>query len=88
MEKHDGGRPAKNRSRDATGLARLSDLGVTKSESSRWQREAAVPEDAFEKWLAEVPVHVAGELTPRRGVPARGHRLAALFQRGPKKDRP
>jgi hypothetical protein len=33
-------------------VATLSDIGVTRSESSRWQEEAALPEAEFEAWLA------------------------------------
>ena len=43
---HDDGK-----SHDATSL---SDLGITKSQSSRWQTAAAVPEDEFMAW-AEGP---------------------------------
>lgn len=49
MELSHGGRPGKNRSQDATGLA---ELGVNKSQSSRWQREAQVPIELFERYLA------------------------------------
>jgi hypothetical protein len=31
----------------------LSDLGITKSQSSRWQQEAKVPEETFEQYVAE-----------------------------------
>jgi hypothetical protein len=45
-----GGRPAKKkRSHDATVLR---DLGIKKSQSSRWQREARVPDEVFERYLA------------------------------------
>lgn len=40
----------------------LEELGVTKHQSSRWQREAAVPEDVFERFLKEVN-DSAAELT-------------------------
>lgn len=34
--------------------ATLRDLGVTKSESSRWQQVAALPEAEFEAWLSDL----------------------------------
>lgn len=53
-EKRGGDR--KSKSHDATLISppKLSDLGVTKSQSSRWQESADVPEDVFEKHIAEV----------------------------------
>jgi len=56
MEKHPAGRPAENRSHHATDFEppTLSDLGITKSQSSRWQLEAEVPETVFEQHVAEV----------------------------------
>ncbi len=46
MEKHNGD----PRLHDAT---RLEELGINKTQSSRWQREASVPDEAFEKHIAE-----------------------------------
>jgi hypothetical protein len=56
MDKHPGGNI--NRSQRATGSrdapARLHDLGISKSQSSRWQAIAAVPEHVFDRHLADV----------------------------------
>ncbi len=56
MDKHPGGNL--NRSQPATGSpgapARLHDLGISKSQSSRWQAIAAVPEHVFDRHLADV----------------------------------
>ena len=40
------------RSHDATVTPSLSDLGINKTQSSRWQKQASVPDEAFEKYLA------------------------------------
>ena len=48
-EKHQGGRPPKNRSHDVTGF-RLKEIGVTKSQSSRWQ---SIPRKDFEGYIRE-----------------------------------
>lgn len=49
-----GGRPAENRSDDVTGFRReetLSDIGISKQQSSDWQRLADIPEPDFESAL-------------------------------------
>jgi hypothetical protein len=47
--KHGGDRRSKSRDDKQT----LEKLGIDWNRSSRWQREAAVPEDVFEKYVAE-----------------------------------
>lgn len=59
MEKHKGGRPSENQSHDATSL---SNLGITKSQSSRWQQVASLPEKDFEEHVAKTKNN-GGELT-------------------------
>jgi len=52
MEMRDGGDAARARSQAATELPpSLDDLGLTKDQSSRWQREAKVPEEEFEAYI-------------------------------------
>jgi len=42
----------KSKSHDAT--LNLPDMGITKSQSSRWQSEAVVPEETFREWVKSV----------------------------------
>lgn len=44
-EKNEGGRPTENPSHDATGFIppTLTELGISKDQSSRWQLEAEIP---------------------------------------------
>lgn len=51
-ELNKGGRPSKNRSHDATSLS-LDDIGISKTQSSRWQTIAAVPDAKFEETVAK-----------------------------------
>ncbi len=39
------------RSNGCAGRLKLHDLGVTQNQSKRWQREASVPEEAFEEFI-------------------------------------
>ncbi len=53
-EKHPPGPPPQDRSRTATYPPRLEDLDITKSQSSRWQSIAVVPDGDFEKKIDEI----------------------------------
>ncbi|MCZ7618810.1 MAG: hypothetical protein M5U32_11065 [Myxococcota bacterium] len=65
----------KSRSPDGT-LIRLRDLGVSKKESSRWQRAAAVPAEDFERCigLAVRKGQAEGRIA-KRGDPRKAHDL-------------
>lgn len=60
--KNPGGRPEKNRSKGTTSFCAgqsglvthppsLKDLGISKDQSSKWQRIASIPEEKFEQFL-------------------------------------
>jgi N6-adenosine-specific RNA methylase IME4 len=49
-------------SRKSSCTMKLEDLGITKTQSSRWQQEASVPEEQFEEWVADTK-DTAKELT-------------------------
>lgn len=54
MEKRDGGDATRARLQGATELPpTLADLGIERTQSHRWQAEAAVPEERFERYLAD-----------------------------------
>lgn len=61
MPKNPGQLKNSSRSHDAT-TTTLSDLGINKTQSSRWQKLAAVPEDQFEQAI-QAAKEVAGEVT-------------------------
>lgn len=66
MEKNPGAKGSGSnqhevRSHDVT-APKLSDLGISKNESSRWQKLAAVPEDKFEQAVSAAK-EIAGEVT-------------------------
>ena len=57
------------------GTIRLRDLNVTKKESARWQKEASVPEEDFERYLAEAAESgVHGAAQGREAVENRCHK--------------
>jgi len=55
-EWHPPGPDKEDRSHDATEPPKLEDIGINKSQSSRWQQMADVPEIDFEKYIAHVVV--------------------------------
>lgn len=59
------GRPKKEWSHDTTIIPTLNDLGVTKDESSRYQRLAAMPAEKFEA-AVESAKQAAGQVTTAR----------------------
>jgi hypothetical protein len=46
MDMNTGGRPSKNLSHDVT---RLSDMGINRKQSSRWQLLATIPDETLEE---------------------------------------
>ena len=50
MKKSEGGRPKKTGD-TMSSVSTLEDMGIEKKQSSRWQAEASVPEEDFEKWV-------------------------------------
>jgi len=63
--KNSGGRPSENRSSRSTGSSpTLSEIGITKNESSRFQQLAAMPEERFEAAVATAKA-IAGEVSGR-----------------------
>ena len=64
MEKHPAGRPPENPSLDGRDLPpTIAELGLTYNQSQRWQLEASVPEEAYERFKAEIRRRRGGELT-------------------------
>ena len=76
MEKHKGGRPKKTPDM-MSGVypPKLEDIGITEKQSERWQLEAELPEEDFERHI-ETTIEAGKELT------------SASVQREAKKRRP
>ena len=75
MEKNKGAAHP-TRSHDAT---TLSDLNITKSQSSRWQTEASVPDAIFEEFLEAAN---AAEVESEGSVDSGGVRVTGPWVRG------
>ncbi len=58
-----GSNQHEERSRSATDPPTLANLGVTKTQSSKWQKLAAMPEDKFEIRVAHAKTRVEGMTT-------------------------
>jgi site-specific DNA-methyltransferase (adenine-specific) len=82
MPKNAGARGLGVRSRDATAPT-LAELGVSKSQSSRWQAVAAVPEPDFERHLATTRLDHRELTTAGVLELARPHLRRARFQAVP-----
>jgi len=54
MDWHPPGPSSRDRSHDGTDPPRLTDLGITKNQSSRWQSIAGIPEKQFESRVEEI----------------------------------
>lgn len=62
MPKNPGNLKNSSRSHDATTTKTLSELGINKTQSSRWQKLASVSDDQFEQAVSAAK-EVAGEVT-------------------------
>jgi hypothetical protein len=70
--KHEGGRPEKTGSRPqpvSSPPPTLDELGVTKTQSSKWQKLAALPEDKFEIRVSHAKARVEGMTTSAPSYP-------------------
>lgn len=78
------GKPSRFAYHDGTQIPRLDELGISRNDSSRWQRIANVPQEHFERHVAEVldkkqELTSAGVLRLARGLqqPGKGDATAA-----------
>lgn len=72
MEKHPPGPPKGDRSHDGTDPPRLVDLGMSKNQSSRWQRIAGIPEEDFDDRVKEIK-ETGKELTSKEFLSLAGY---------------
>jgi len=71
MPKHEGGRPEKTgvRPQPVFEPVTLAELGVTKTQSSKWQKLAALPPDKFEIRVEHAKARIAGMTTSAPSYP-------------------
>src|SRR5687767_15204836 len=69
MEKAKGG--GNHRSHHATGAPALADIGISKTNSSRWQMLATVPEDSYGAKRSIAPPTVIDAAIPAGVTPGR-----------------
>lgn len=85
-ERHTGHGDQKSESKDATPIVTLSDLGLTRDQSSRYQKLAAMPEELFEA-AVETAKAVAGEVTTafmlRQAAPQRAPEPEVAVEHAP-----
>ena len=80
MTKHPGGRPNQNQSKDTTIFEKdnsdivihspsLKEMGISKDQSSKWQRIASIPKEKFEQFIArEKELTTAGAVNLARNL--------------------
>lgn len=74
-----GRKPENGRPKEVSHAATLNDLGISRSQSSRWQLEAEVPEHQFKQW-------VGNQVDNEKEVTAVGlQRFAKQLKGGPSK---
>jgi len=84
-EKAKGGRPTGNPSQAATGFEPLADMGISRTQSSRWQKLASIPDRDFDASFATTnkpsTAGIIAAHTPKAPIPAVDPRALWLWAR-------